>query len=263
MSRPFDSHCHPHFAAYDEDREEVMRRAFDEGIFMIAVGTSYETSKDAVELAKKYYGKIWATVGVHPADIQLSAGENRLSVEKLAELAKLPEVVAIGESGLDYHYLKQEDDVEAVKSTQRASFLEHVRLAKEVNKPLVVHARDAYTDILPLLKSEGAGLRGVMHFFQGSPEEAKWFLDLGYYISFAGPITFAREYEEVVRYVPLDRILAETDAPYASPMPYRGKRNEPAYVKFVVQKIAEIKGLTFEGVAETTTQNVKTLFRIN
>lgn len=255
MPSIFDSHCHPQFPEYADDREEMIQRAIDEGVFMIAVGTSVGLSKAAIELADKYPKQIWAAVGIHPTE---TGGK----MEELRDLTTLPEVVAIGETGLDYHYLKPGMNIGEIKNAQRRSFLEHIELAKAVKKPLIIHGRDAYDDILTILKKE-TGIGAVMHFFQGTAEEARKFLELGCYVSFAGPITFAEEYRQVVDCVPLDRILAETDAPYASPLPHRGKRNEPAYVKFVVQKIAEIKGITFEEASDAVSRNAQTLFRIN
>jgi hydrolase, TatD family len=236
----------------------MITRALDEGVCMIAVGTSVETSRAGVELARKYPGKIWATVGIHPTETDIH------NIEKLRLLAQLPEVVAIGECGLDYYHLPNDGaEARSAKMTQCERFIAHIELAKAIGKPLVVHCRKAYTDMAPLLKTHAAGLGGVIHFFQGTTDEAREFLDIGFYISFAGPITFAEEYRGVVAGVPLHRILAETDAPYAAPNPYRGKRNEPLYVKFVIEKIAEIKERPLDEVAEAISINVKTLFRID
>lgn len=264
----FDSHCHPQFPEYDSDREAVIQRALDEGVLMIAVGTSLETSRTAIELARKYPGKIWATAGIHPTEQEVPGDE-------LRRLAELPEVVAIGECGLDYHHLPDDpEEAEAAKTRQRENFIAQIELARSVAKPLVVHSRKApknslrdstghaYTDILSILKEYARGLSGVVHFFQGTAQEAREFLDLGFFISFAGPITFADEYRGVVAAIPLNRILAETDAPYAAPLPHRGKRNEPIHVKFVIEKIAEIKEKPLEEIAAQTTKNAKALFCI-
>jgi TatD DNase family protein len=274
-----DTHCHPQFAAYDQDREEMIQRQISAGVFMIAVGTMYETSKTAVELVKKYPQNIRAAVGIHPYHItknflnspedpletQLSVISDQLSVSALSELAKLPEVVAIGESGLDYFYLEKtplEKRVE-IKEKQRENFLEHIALARELKKPLIIHSRKAYGEIVEIMREANFPHGAVMHFFQGTIDEARKFLELGAYISFAGPITFSAEYDDVIQYIPLDRIVVETDAPYAAPSPYRGRRNEPQHVKFVLEAIAKIKKQTFEETTNKTSENSKKLFGIS
>lgn len=271
----FDSHCHPQFSEYDNDRDEMLGRAFDNGVFMIAVGSSPEASLDALALAKKYSKKIWATVGIHPSE---ETGR-KIDDKRLSELAELPEVVAIGECGLDYYHLPS-DSVRssAIKTLQRKNFIAHIGIAKTVSKPLILHCRNAppaeslqtrhaagqaYADMLNTLKEHAKGLSGVIHFFGGTAEEALEFLNLGFFVSFAGPITFTDEYRDVVTAIPLERILAETDAPYAAPVPYRGKRNEPSHVAFVIEKIAEIKRETFNAVAKHTAENTKRLFGIS
>jgi len=261
----FDSHSHPQFAAYDSDREKVIQRMKAQGVATIAVGTSYETSKAAIELARKYPGLILASIGIHPhhttsamedsMESTGAAGKEALDA-RFSALAGAKEVVAIGESGLDYHY----DTSDGTKQRQRESFFSHLELAVELKKPLIVHARDAYQETFEILNAYRGKLRGVMHFFQSSIDDARRFMDLGYYISFAGPITFATMYDAMVRFVPLDMMLLETDAPYAAPEPYRGKRNEPAYVRSVAEKVAELKNISIEKIAVITTKNAKTLF---
>lgn len=248
----FDSHCHPQFPEYANDRDAVISRALDEGVFMIAVGTSNETSRAGVELAKRYPGKIWAAVGIHPNE----AGDTK----NLDALASLPEVVAIGETGLDYHYTASHD--RETKRRQRELFASHLALAARHRKPLIIHGRDAYADIHAILQAAKFPHGFVMHFFQGTAADAAKFLELGGFISFAGPVTFTDQYDEVIRSVPLDRILVETDAPYAAPVPHRGKRNEPAFVRYVVEKIAAIKRVEPTHIVEATTRNVTTLFNI-
>lgn len=258
----FDSHTHLQFSQFDADREEIIRALGRADIKVINVGTGLEDSKKAVELAKKYPGQMWATVGLHPSDV---LNEN-FDISKYRKLAEDDGVVAIGECGLDYF---RTEGGEAQKR-QKDIFLRQLGLAGALFKPLMIHCRpkagdDAYLDLLEILKSENLNIptgNGTAHFFAGSKEIAKQFLDLGFYISFAGPITFAKEYEEVVAYVPLDRILIETDAPFAAPAPHRGKRNEPAYVEFVARKIAEIKGVEFEKIAEKTSENTSLLFQL-
>ena len=254
----FDSHCHLHFPQFNNDREEIISRLKEAGIGVINVGTDLEDSQKAIDLAKKYPEQVWASVGFHPHD----AGGNDLDFNKLKELAIDEKVVAIGECGLDYFRIM--NDELGIKEKQKEIFEKQIKLAKELNKPLILHCRpsagsqDAYDDTIDILNSNN----GVAHFFAGSKEIAKKFLDLGFYIGFAGPITFAEEYKELVEFVPLDRILIETDAPFAAPIPHRGKRNEPAYVEFVARKIAKWKKLSFEEVARQTVKNTIDIFQI-
>lgn len=249
-----DTHCHPQFPQYDADREEIIRRALDNNIRMICVGTDLEKSKEAIDLAQKY-DLIWASVGLHPNDVIYD-----LRITNYEELIKLEKVVAIGEIGLDYYRTKELEKQKLQKEVLK-KFLE---LAAKLNKPVIIHCRDAHNDMISILKSYILSLKsvGVIHSFTGTREEAKKYIDLGFYIGFNGIITFARQYDEVVINIPLDRILVETDAPYLTPEPYRGKRSEPSYVKFVAEKIAELRKISIEEVAEQTTQNTKTLFKL-
>lgn len=275
-----DSHAHAQFVAYDADRDEVMKRALESGVGIINIGTLFATSLAAVRLAERYKDGVWATVGFHPSHAAPNAHHDAWEVreksgdsfdyEAFRKLAKHPKVVAVGECGLDYYRL--EGDAAAVKEKQKQVFESQLKLAAEVRKPLSLHCRpskgteDAYDDLHEMLVASARnfkdGLCGAVHFFAGDTATAKKFLDLGLYIAFAGPITFAKEYEEVVRFVPLDRILVETDAPYVAPAPYRGKRNEPRYVMEVAKKIAELHSLSFEEVSSRTLENTTKLFRI-
>jgi TatD DNase family protein len=236
----------------------VIARAREAGVEkIIAVGGAGDMSSntEAIALAKTF-PDIYATVGMHPHDAK-DVGANEL--KKLKELAADPKVVAVGETGLDYYYDNSPREV------QRRVFAEFIHLARETGLPIVVHERDAAHDVADLLRAEGAGkLRGVIHCFTGNYEAACAYLDLGFYISFTGIITFknAELLREVVRRVPLDRMLVETDSPYLTPVPYRGKRNEPAYVRYVGETIASVKGLSLEEVARGTTQNARELFDI-
>ncbi len=259
----FDSHSHLHFSQFDNDREEVVKKLHNFDIKTINVGTDFKESEKAVALAKKYPDFMWASVGLHPND---NLKEN-FDIDKYKNLAKNENIVAIGECGLDR--IRSLEINYAVR--QKEIFIKQIELAKELNKPLILHCRpsfgtqDAYEDAIDILvtchMSRVSG-NGVAHFFSGSKETAKKFLDLGFYISFAGPITFAPEYKNIVEFVPIDRILIETDAPFAAPVPHRGKRNEPAYVEFVARKIAEVKGIEFEEVARQTMKNTKKLFNL-
>ncbi|MDQ3014431.1 MAG: TatD family hydrolase [bacterium] len=241
----FDIHSHLNFDKYDEDREQVIKQLQDENIATITVGTGLETSQEAVGLADKYEN-LFATIGVHPADEPTESSFNELEFEKLVSNKK---VVAIGECGLDYTRL---ENPEQEKARQKNLFEQQIEFAVKYNKSLMIHCRDAYEDCISILKSKqqqyGERVRGNFHFFTSPVEVAKQCLNIGFTVSFTGPITFVPEYSEIVKYVPLERIMTETDAPFASPVPHRGKRNNPLYVKEIVAKIAEIKGLDLEMV---------------
>ncbi|MEK7493779.1 MAG: TatD family hydrolase [Patescibacteria group bacterium] len=255
----FDSHTHVNFKDFDADRDAVIKRCLDEDIWMINAGTDAEYSKKAVAIAHAYQEGVYAAVGVHPND-----GEKAGEFSAIEELAKDEKVVAIGETGLDYFRITNDDG--RAKEKQKELFIKHIELAHTVSKPLIIHCRDAHNDLFELLKAKSHKLTtspGVMHFFTGTREDAEKYLNLGFYLSFSGVLTFTRNYDDLVRWAPLDRILVETDAPFVAPVPHRGKRNEPSYAKYVAQRIAEIKGLSFEEVAERTTQNARELFAIS
>ena len=238
--------------------EAVIARARDAGIDkIIAVGGAGEMSSnhDAVALAD-LYENVYATVGMHPHDAK-DVGPEEL--QSLRDLTVHPKVIAVGETGLDYYYSHSPHDI------QRRVFMDFINLACETGLPLVVHERDAAQDAAQLLRSEGNGkLRGVIHCFTGNYEAARAYLDLGFYLSFTGIITFknAEPLRNVVRQVPLEKIFIETDSPYLTPVPHRGKRNEPAYVRLVAEALARVKSVSLEEVAEITTKNVGTLFKI-
>jgi TatD DNase family protein len=261
MSTIFDSHCHPQMAQYDKDREEVIKRALEEGISMICVGTDLETSRQAIELAQKYEG-MWATVGLHPNDNL----NEKFESEKYKELLQQEKVVAFGEIGLDYYRTEKPED----QKFQKERFIQQLELAKELKKTLILHCRDgksgstgpAYKDMIEILSQGYAANGGVMHSFTGTIKEVRQFLDLGLHIGLNGIITFARQYDEIVKEVSLERILLETDSPYLTPEPYRGKRNESAYVIEVAKKLAELKNEPYEKVIEQTTKNCRKLFNL-
>jgi TatD DNase family protein len=251
-----DSHCHIDDARYDADRAAMIERARAEGVgHFVTIGCDLETSRAAVALAQ-HYPFISATVGVHPHEVKRIEGG---WYDELRALAKSKGVVAYGEIGLDYHYDHSPRDV------QRERFCEQVRLARELRLPIVIHTREAQEDTITILKEEkGGDVGGVFHCFSGDAWLAKDALDLGFYLSFSGVVTFqnATMLRDIVKTVPLDRILVETDAPYLTPVPNRGKRNEPAYVRHVADKIAELHGLTTQQVEDATTDNTKRLFKI-
>lgn len=281
-----DIHSHVNLNAFKEDREEVINRALANDTYVINVGTQVDTSRSAVELADKYSEGVYAIVGLHPVHTSASfhdeqeLGEGGKEFTSRGEVfdkniyrefLKNPKVVAIGECGLDYYHC----DTRSILK-QKEAFVAHIELANEFKKPLMLHIRnnpkdktlDAYMDALEILKqhldveSLPMGKRGDVHFFAGNLEVAKAYLDFGFTLSFTGVITFTHDYDEVIKYTPLDMIMSETDSPYVTPVPHRGKRNEPFYVNEIVKKIAEIKGLPWEQVAEAIMANAKRVFSI-
>lgn len=264
-----DAHTHVHFLTFDPDREEVMKRAKAAGVKVITVGTQISTSEAAIKFAKDYPDDAWATVGFHPSHMnnreywhhdkneQEHPEPELFDPAKLKELAKDDKVVAIGECGLDYFRVNDED----AKHRQVEAFVEQINIALEVNKPLMIHCREAFQDLIKILKEHGQGLKpGIVHFFTGTIVDAKELLDLGYSFTFGGVITFARSYDEQIKLIGPDRILSETDAPYVAPEPFRGKRNEPAYVVHTVKKLAEILGLGEEEMKNKIWQNAQKTF---
>lgn len=251
-----DSHAHIQGKEYAGEAEAVIERARAAGVeTIVAVGGAGDMSSnsEAVRLAN-LFANVYATVGMHPHDAK-DVGVDELAI--LKNLAADSKVVAIGETGLDYYYSHSPHDV------QRRVFAQFIQMARETRLPIVVHERDAAADAVELLRSEGGGeLRGVIHCFTGNYQAACAYLDLGFYLSFTGIITFknAGALREVVGKVPLERMLVETDSPYLTPVPHRGKRNEPAYVRLVAETIASVKGLPLDDVARVTTANVKALF---
>ncbi len=285
-----DIHSHTNFKAFDEDRSEVIKRALDAETFVINVGTQIDTSRKAVEMANEYGEGVYAIIGLHPIhtgasyhDVKELGEEGKaftsrgevFDMDAYRELLKDPKVVGIGECGLDYYRCTEE-----TIAKQKQAFIQQIELANEFNKPLMLHIRNnpenngrasmdgarhdfaksnAYADSLEILK-QYAKVKGDVHFFAGSVEIAQAFVEFGFTISFTGVLTFTHDYDEVVKAIPLDMILSETDSPYITPVPYRGKRNEPVYVKEVVKRIAEIKGLPEPEVAEALVANAKRVF---
>lgn len=278
MPKYIDIHSHVNFTAFDADRDEVIKRALQNDTWVINVGTQVDTSRKAVEMARGYKEGVYAIVGLHPIHTGASYHDKKelgeggaeftsrgevFNEEAYDELLKDPKTIAIGECGLDYYRM----DAESIEK-QKTAFIKQIKLANEFNKPLMLHIRNnkdgehnAYMDALALLK-EHAKVKGDVHFFVGTLKEAKAFADFGFTLSFTGVITFTNDYDEVIRQTPLEMIMSETDCPYVAPLPFRGKRNEPAYVKEVVKKIAQIKGLPEDRVAEAIIQNAKRVFGI-
>lgn len=253
----FDTHVHMNARQFIEDRDEVIQRAFDTGVnYMVVVGFDHETIPLAIEIAEQYE-TIYAAVGWHPVDAIDMKDEDLAWIE---ELSKHPKVVAIGEMGLDYHWDKSPKDI------QKDVFRRQIQLAKKVNMPIIIHNREATEDIIQILQEENAHeVGGIMHCYNDSVKYVQECLDMNFYISLGGPVTFknAPLPKEVAVQVPIDRLLVETDAPYLAPHPNRGKRNEPAYVKLVAEKIAELREMPFEELCDQTTKNALKLFKIN
>lgn len=251
-----DTHCHVLPDDYGAELPEVMRRAAEAGVTrMLVAGCDLRTSREAIEIASEYssFG-VYAAVGVHPHEAAGSAG--RLP-DGMSELALHPRVVAVGETGLDYYYDHSPRDV------QRACFREHIRLAGEIGKPLVIHGRDSYGDLRVILREECGGVaRGVVHCFSGTEEDAADLLEMGFYLSFGGPLTFKKndDLRELFRTIPEDRILLETDSPWLAPHPLRGRRNEPSYVRLVYDRAAEIREVPPERLAAAIFRNAAQLF---
>ena len=288
-----DSHAHINFKEYDAELDDVVQRSLDNKTWLINVGSNYESSQKAVEIANKFGLGVWAAIGLHPIhlikDIEEKSefdgqetvfftSKEKFAYDKYLELAKSSDkVVALGETGLDFFRLADvKHPLAKVKEMQINVFRKFIKLAKETDLPLILHCRGeekdplaAYDTMLEVLKLElgdwrSEGNRGVIHCFGGTLGHALKFIDLGFYIGFTGIVTFknAKELQEIVRQIPLAKILVETDAPFLAPDPYRGKRNEPTFVRYVVQKIADLKQMTFEDVEKATFENTSSLFKL-
>ena len=249
-----DSHAHLEMKEFDFDREEVIKRARQAGVdFIVTVGTNLALSRKAVELAEKYEN-IYATVGIHPHDV---VNTDNKTFDALLELAHRKKVVAYGEIGLDFfrNISPQEKQLDL--------FGRQLELAKELQLPVIIHDRDAHEQTLRIVSASGVR-RGVFHCFSGDYNMAKQCIDLGFYISVPGVVTYdkAKTIQDVARRVPLSSLLLETDAPYLAPIPHRGKRNEPSFIIHTAKKVAELKSVSLEEVAEATTKNAKSLFHI-
>lgn len=241
MIEYIDIHSHLNFPDFDVDREEIIAQMKEKKIGTIVVGTTFETSKKAVEIARAH-DNIWAIVGCHPI-----YAEEGFDYDAYKQLAQEKKVVGIGECGLDYKY---------PNSKQKEVFEKQIALAQELNKPLMLHIRDAYKDVYNMIKDKS--VRANAHFFAGTLEDANNFLDLGHSISFTGVITFARDYDALVKHIPSDRIMSETDSPYVSPK--RGQRNTPLNVVDIVAKMAELRGDTLVHMKSTILENFYTFF---
>jgi TatD DNase family protein len=256
-----DTHAHLDFRHFDADRQAVLERASAAGVSKIlTVGTDVPSSRRAVALAAKH-DAVYAAVGMHPHDAKKLSGE---ALAELRTLARHPRVVAVGEMGLDFFRDRSPRDM------QRKAFQAQLAWSAKMGKPVIIHDRDAHSEVMSVLESWAGGFKGsplegrlgVLHTFSGDRAMAERAIELGFYISISGPVTYknADQLVEVVRHVPLDRLLVETDCPFLTPHPYRGRRNEPAYVRLVAERIATLRGMVFEDLAKTTTANAERLF---
>ena len=252
----FDSHCHLENGRFESDLPDVMARMEDAGVRRcILAGSDMETSEQIVKMTQQY-ANVYGVVGIHPHDAKTWTDD---CAQQIADWTKEERIVGVGEIGLDYYYDHSPRDV------QQEVFVKQLLLARQLDLPAVFHVRDAHGDVLSILRAHRNELpAGVVHCYSGSVESAREYLDMGFYISFAGPITFknANKLLDAAAYVPADRILVETDSPYLAPVPMRGRRNEPTFVQYVAQKVAELRGVTAEEMAQTAFENTCRLFRI-
>jgi TatD DNase family protein len=290
----FDTHAHVNFNAYREDGEEVLKKALDEGVLVVNVGSQYSTSQRAVQYAHKFETGIWAAVGIHPVHLdkkivhidseelasalEIRANGEDYDTEKYLELAKDEKTVAIGEVGLDYHYFDpprvdersssrveagEGEGNESLKEKQKEVLIKFIELANIVDKPVMLHCWGAYDDLLEILVQHPVKRKGIVHSFVGSYKTANKFLELGYKIGLNGIATYGESYDRLIREIDLMNIVIETDCPYLTPRPLeKEKRNEPLFVKYVAEKIAAVKNIPLNKVAETTTQNAREVFNL-
>lgn len=281
----FDTHAHVNFKDFRDDADEVIRRSLDNNTWMVLVGSEYKTSGRALAYANKYESGVYAAVGLHPNQLEeivahtsdangsmqyMTTGEE-FNYDTYEKLAKSEKTVAIGEIGLDYYHLDLSSDIAAIKKKQKIVLLEQLRLARSLGLPVIIHCRQAHDDLLPLLQEFKKENRdtipadrpwGVIHCFSGDENLAWEYFKLGLMISFTGLVTFSQMWDDLIRKIPLEKIMIETDCPYMTPEPYRGQRNEPLLVQYVAGRIAEIKGMKLEKVAEITTANARMFFGI-
>jgi TatD DNase family protein len=276
-----DTHAHVNFNNFKDDADEVIRRSLANDTWMILVGAEYKTSKRALEYANKYERGVYAAVGLHPvhtAEIKASGDDydfiSRVEVfnyDIYEKLAKFKKVVAIGEIGLDYYHIDLTSDLGAIKNKQKDIFLEQLKLAINLGLPVIIHCRQAHDDLIKILRDFKKEFKerlpkekswGVMHCFSGDEDLAWQYFSLGLSISFTGVITFSAKWDDLIRKVPPEKFMIETDCPFMTPEPFRGKRNEPIFVKNIAARIAEIKSLSLERIAEITTNNARNLFNI-
>jgi TatD DNase family protein len=266
----FDSHAHVNFKAFKDDGDEVIKKALENNTWIINIGSEYKTSQRALEYANKYKEGVWAAVGIHPIHLFSSSNvppeenvQEEFDYDKYKTLAENEKVVAIGEVGLDYHHFAGVENISGIKEKQKKVLKEFISIANKVKKPVVIHCWDAYDDLLEILKDNKILKTGVIHSFIGSWKTAQKFIDLGFKIGLNGIVTYSESYDKLIREINLKDVLIETDCPYLSPKPLdRDSRNEPINVKYVAEKIAEVKSIEISAVEKITTDNAKKLFNI-
>ena len=276
MPKLIDVHTHAHFAAY-ENPKEIMDKALKNDIWLVNVGTQKDTSESAVRFAEEYKEGVYAAIGLHPIhtdksyhdEKELGGGDAAKAFTSRGEefdfdfykkLGESPKVVAIGECGLDYYRLSEES-----KTKQFKAFESQIQLSYELGKPLMIHCRNAFADLISVLKTNRSKLLklpGIVHFFAGSKEDAMYLMDMGFSFSFGGVTTFVREYDDVIKYIGISRIVLETDAPYVSPLPHRGKRNEPSHISHTAEQMAIILDSDLETISRKTTENARKILKI-
>lgn len=250
MPEYIDIHSHTFFPDFKNDQGKIENKALEQKVWFMNVGTDMQTSKKSVEIANGYENGVFACIGLHPTH----SNEEKFDIEQYRKLASNPKVKAIGECGLDYFRMEKD-----TKDEQIDNFKKQIELSIEINRPLMLHIRNAYEDSLSVLRQYPKA-KGNVHFFAGDYETAKKFIDIGFTLSFTGVITFANTYDEVIKNIPLNMIMSETDCPFVSPVPYRGERNEPSYVKEVVKRIAEIRNEDIEKVKRAMVDNAIRVF---
>ncbi|MFH1412719.1 MAG: TatD family hydrolase [bacterium] len=277
-----DTHAHVNFVnAYKDDAEAVIRRALRNDVNIILVSTCRKTSKRALELANKYESGVYVAIGLHPLNLEdheekLNGYTENVLAEEFnfdvyQQLSKFDKVVAVGEIGLDYFQPNPDHDFNVIKKKQQESFKKQIEFAVKTDLPVIIHCRQAHDDMLKILTEHKGKFKdslpkdqpwGVMHCFSGDENLAWQYFNIGMIISFTGIVTFSQQWDDLIRKMPDDKIMVETDCPFMAPEPYRGKRNEPVLVKYVAQRIAEIKNYSLGKVEEMTTENAKKLFKI-
>ncbi len=280
-----DTHAHVNFAAFKEDAEETIRRALANETWMVLIGSEFKTSNRALNFANKYQRGVYAAVGLHPIHLQsgsvdsseegneysFTARAEEFDYDSYEKLAKFEKVVAIGEAGLDYYHLSPTKDMAALKRKQQEVFVQQLLLARSLDLPVIIHCRQAHDDLSVILedfkKEYGQIIPtnkpwGVVHCFSGDEDLAWKYFSLGLLISFTGLITFSQQWDDLIRKIPLEKMMVETDSPYMTPEPYRGQRNEPLLVQYVAKRVAEIRNLKLEKVAAVTTATARAFFRI-
>ena len=280
-----DTHAHVNFAAFKDDADEVIRRSLDNNTWIILVGSELKTSNRALNYANKYDKGVYAAIGLHPVHLEdgrVDTGEDgdssgfsvraeEFDYDSYEKMAKFEKVVAIGEIGLDYYHLNPAKDLSVIKKKQQEIFAQQLLLARSLDKPVIIHCRQAHDDLFSILqefRKEYSHLIpsdrpwGVVHCFSGDEDLAWKYFRLGLLISFTGLVTFSKQWDDLIRKIPLDKLMIETDTPYMTPEPHRGQRNEPILVQYVAQRIADIRGIKLEKVAEITTATARAFFRI-